>query len=330
MNNDRIVKCCREWLDTFVVAISVAMCFRAYFYEPFNIPTGSMRPTLYGNYTEAAKPGEGGAFDMPVLSFFKFILTGETYKEFRAPWSGRVKVLPRNDGCYDVMVVNSMHRPDANLRGVRSLWRWLAGLVAENGYDNYAGIAKIPTDAMDFRSIDGAQVGKGDLLWCGRVKKGDFIFVNRWLWNFRRPRRGDVMIFSTTGLAPSETGMHPGADGRRYAVQQGTHYIKRMTAIPGDTLEIKDAAVYIDGERQPSFKPETGAAGEKSPPYDPGGMAGPVTLGKDEYFACGDNSFPAQMSYDSRYWGAVPGEKLRGVAACVFWPIVNPRAGRIK
>ncbi len=39
---------CREWLDTFVVAISVAMAFRAYFYEPFKIPTGSMQETLWG------------------------------------------------------------------------------------------------------------------------------------------------------------------------------------------------------------------------------------------------------------------------------------------
>ena len=37
----------REWLDTLVVAISVAMAFRAYFYEPFNIPTGSMQETLW-------------------------------------------------------------------------------------------------------------------------------------------------------------------------------------------------------------------------------------------------------------------------------------------
>ena len=43
----------REWLDTLVVAISVAMAFRAYFYEPFKIPTGSMQETLWGYHTEA-------------------------------------------------------------------------------------------------------------------------------------------------------------------------------------------------------------------------------------------------------------------------------------
>ena len=42
-----------------------------------------------------------------------------------------------------------------------------------------------------------------------------------------------------------------------------------------------------------------------------------VTMGEDEYFACGDNF---NNSYDSRYWGAVPGSKLRGVGSVVFWP----------
>ena len=41
----------REWLDTLVVAISVAMAFRAYFYTPFKIPTGSMQETLWGWHT---------------------------------------------------------------------------------------------------------------------------------------------------------------------------------------------------------------------------------------------------------------------------------------
>ena len=43
----------------------------------------------------------------------------------------------------------------------------------------------------------------------------------------------------------------------------------------------------------------------------------PYVLGDDEYFACGDNF---NNSYDSRYWGPVPGSKLRGVGSVVFWP----------
>jgi type IV secretory pathway protease TraF len=42
-----------------------------------------------------------------------------------------------------------------------------------------------------------------------------------------------------------------------------------------------------------------------------------VTMGPDEYFACGDNF---NNSFDSRYWGAVPGKQLRGIGSVVFWP----------
>ena len=73
----------REWLDTLVVAISVAMAFRAYFYEPFNIPTGSMRPTLYGNWSEPKKPQDATMWDRtPVLKQLKWLVTGETLVDF--------------------------------------------------------------------------------------------------------------------------------------------------------------------------------------------------------------------------------------------------------
>ena len=61
----------REWLDTLVVAISVAMAFRAYFYEPFKIPTGSMQETLWGHHTVAGT--EKGAWDAFPLSLVKWI-----------------------------------------------------------------------------------------------------------------------------------------------------------------------------------------------------------------------------------------------------------------
>jgi signal peptidase I len=75
----------REWLDTLVVAISVAMAFRAYFYEPFNIPTGSMQETLWGYHTRAGE--ERGTWDRFPLSVLKWLYTGDKTVEYRSPAS---------------------------------------------------------------------------------------------------------------------------------------------------------------------------------------------------------------------------------------------------
>lgn len=318
----------REWLDTLVVAISVAMAFRAYFFEPFNIPTGSMQPTLYGNHTQLATPAEKSVWDAPVLSFCKFLLTGTTYKEFRAPWSGDLYVAMRNDGNIDACVVNGMH----GFKSSDGLFRFLGNLFLENEYDNMSGTARLPTDVLAQGQLKctGAprnpyalqgnvrclgSVNKGDVIWNGQVMKGDFIFVNRWWWNFFKPARGEIMVFSTTGIND---------------LPQGTHYIKRMTALPGETVDIRRPDVFINGSRIDPIKPMTGKAGEPTPQPNadgPGIRFCPMSLGQDEFYACGDNS---DNSKDSRYWGAVPRNNLRGIASCVFWPIVNPRWGNVK
>jgi len=246
----------REWLDTLVVAISVAMCFRAYFFEPFNIPTGSMQETLWGNHT--VQGVEKGAWDVFPLSALKWLWTGEKVVDCKAPVSGVVRAADRGDGFANVCV----------------------------GTDRK--VFKLPLDAC--RGLVGRRVLKGETIWKGAVVTGDFVFVNRMAWNFRKPRVGDVMIFSTTGVSPAPDGRYEGAGGRRYNLQQGTHYIKRMKALPGETYELEHPV-------------------EGRPPV--------VTMGDDEYFACGDNF---NNSYDSRYWGPVPGSKLRGVGSVVFWP----------
>ena len=232
----------REWLDTLVVAISVAMAFRAYFYEPFNIPTGSMQETLWGYHTRAGV--EKGTWDAFPLSWAKWLWTGERVVEYKAPASGTVRARGRGDGFADVAVGTSPKT------------------------------FKLPTDAL--ASIGGRFFHAGETVWKGAVVTGDFIFVNRWAWNFRKPRNGDVMIFSTTGIE---------------GLPQGTHYIKRMKATPGETYVLEHP---VEG------RPAT------------------VTMGGDEYFACGDNY---NNSFDSRYWGPVPGDKLRGLGSFVFWPI---------
>lgn len=242
-------KFAQEWLDTLVVAISVAMAFRAYFYEPFNIPTGSMQETLWGYHTVEGE--KMTAWDIFPVSLLKWAYTGETHVDIEADRSGTARVTPRNDGFANISIGSSTK------------------------------VHKLPTDAA--KSLVGKYYTKGDTVWEGTKATGDFIFVNRWKWNFRKPRVGDVMIFSTTGIN---------------GLQQGTHYIKRMKATPGMTYELEHRPIGPDGkviDELPSV----------------------VTMGEDEYFACGDNF---NNSFDSRYWGPVPGRLLRGTASVVFWP----------
>lgn len=256
----------REWLDTFVVAISVAMAFRCYFYEPFNIPTGSMQETLWGNHSSPCE--EPGVWETTPLKWAQWFFTGRDYKDLVAGESGILSIQPRKDGRCDIGVVS---------RG-KVVNRW-----------------KIPQDAMEpmLRSLADCyrtdnygnryiEVRKGQRLWSGYDITGDFIFVNNWWWNFFKPQVGDVMIFATTGIP---------------CIQQGTHYIKRMKATPGQTY-VLEHPVPAD-------------------PRYPGAGKTEVTMGENEYFACGDNF---RNSLDSRYWGPVPGSKLHGVGSFVFWP----------
>jgi len=239
----------REWLDTLVVAISVAMAFRAYFYEPFKIPTGSMQETLWGYHTEAG--AEKGTWDKFPLSVLKWAWTGSRTVDWKAPVSGTVRCMPRKDGFATVMVGTS-----------RETW-------------------SLPTDACG--ELQGKTVRAGETFWKGSITTGDFIFVNRWKWNFVKPQNEEIMIFSTTGIE---------------RLPQGTHYIKRMKARPGETYVLEHPVVGFPTE---------------------------VKMGEGEYFACGDNF---NNSFDSRYWGPVPAENLRGTASIVFWPISGWRITR--
>ena len=317
----------KEWLDTLVVAISVAMAFRAYFYEPFNIPTGSMQPTLYGNHFQPCE--NPGVWETTPLKWLNWLGSGRDYKELVAPFDGEVCAEKRaDDGRVVVYVASGLRRseeikvPDDALTHIEK--------SLSDGIETLKFLGKTGSRAqvlMSVRSNPGSsmlggypyRVKKGQKIFAGYDTSGDFVFVNRWKWNFRKPARGDVMVFSTTGI-----------DG----LMQGTHYIKRVTALPNETIEITGAGdVFIDGKVMPPLKPMTGARGEATPRPNPGStkdgfaMDGEVKLGENEYFTCGDNS---DNSYDSRYWGAVPEKKVTGNASCVFWPIINPRWGTIK
>ncbi len=304
----------RENFDVLVVAISVAMAFRAYFYQPFKIPTGSMQPTLYGIHSEPRDPSREGLLDRTPLKVIKWLVTGESFKVVRAQASGTAFFTTGNG-----------KKPG-----------YMAVVVA--GLPHY-----VPNDALALddnrRAVglkggirNGAFVHEGDVLWSGVVISGDFVFVNRWLWNFRHPSRGEIMVFATTGINPSQ-------------LQQGTHYIKRMMGLPNETLQVRTPNLLVNGE--PVTEPlRVGqiARREKIAPwapayagFNPGGdrrssqslasESDTVTLAGDQYYAMGDNSL---NSFDSRYWGPVPERNLLGPATVVYWPFTSPRLGFIR
>ena len=120
--------------------------------------------------------------------------------------------------------------------------------------------------------------------------EGQCLLVNKVAYLSHDPDRGDVIVFYPP-YSPGEI------------------YIKRVIGIPGDTIEITDGKVYINGE--PIYEPYI----MEEPHYS---TTEPIVVGDNEYFVLGDNRNHSSDSYD---WGTVPLENIIGKAWISYWPI---------
>ena len=124
------------------------------------------------------------------------------------------------------------------------------------------------------------------------IMTGDRIFGNRLAYLFDDPERFDIVIF-------------------KYPDDESQRFIKRVIGLPGETVEIREGKVYINGSDTPlddSFTPET-----------PVGNFGPYTVPEGCYFMLGDNR---NNSRDSRMWDNpyVKKEKILGKAVLRYFP----------
>jgi signal peptidase I len=138
---------------------------------------------------------------------------------------------------------------------------------------------------------------------------GDYLLVNKFSYGIRNPftnkvlvqtwnpQRGDVAVF----IFPQD----PSKD-----------YIKRIIGLPGDRVQIINKKVYINGELYPTPQARFADNVLISPTQSTRDNFGPVVVPKDSYFFMGDNR---DQSYDSRFWGFVPMDALRGKALIIYF-----------
>ena len=126
------------------------------------------------------------------------------------------------------------------------------------------------------------------------LKDKENLILDKISYHFRDPERYEIVVFPP-----------------KY--KENTYYIKRVIGLPGETVQIRDGDVYIDGMRLE----EDGAYGKIN---DPGLAAEPFLLGEEEYFVLGDNR---NDSIDSREpeVGAVRREDIMGRAFFRLWPL---------
>ncbi len=117
------------------------------------------------------------------------------------------------------------------------------------------------------------------------------IFINKFVYRFEPIQRGDVVVFW-------------------YPLDHSKSFIKRVVGLPGETVEIRQGAVYVDGKivREPYVPPQ----------YEDLSDFGPVRVQPDNYFVMGDHRI---SSNDSRVFGPVASRYIYGRAVFAYWPV---------
>ena len=122
-------------------------------------------------------------------------------------------------------------------------------------------------------------------------------------------KRGDVMVF-------------------KYPEEPDRDFIKRVIGLPGETVELREKKVYINGkpldEPYVHFLDAAGGPSEfnEVTSLDVRERYGPVTVPPDQYFVMGDNR---DNSQDSRYWGFLPRDYIKGKALVIYWSYESER-----
>jgi signal peptidase I len=356
----------RDNVKEFLVAVVTILAFTTFFLQLTKIPTGSMQPTLFGityqdlkgEHAVTLKNGttlwgqivsdaggtiklrtgseereipkdqvaetKSGEFQVP--PFWKRIAlywtTGISYKYLVAPFDGYVRDVGMPKPVFPFIkrqpVVFSS--PDGQRR--ETLWIWFP---PDEKLFNFGNPGYAASGGRIFK--------QGEAIVKAKSVAGDHLLVDRFTYNFRHPKRGEIFVFKTKGIED----LH----------QQDVLYIKRLVALPNEKVQVgNDRHLIINGERLDAGTPrfervyEAELPGHSDSPYlghvneyaaRQLGYSGPIAplmpdektvyqMGPKHYLAMGDNTL---NSLDSRAWGSVPRENIIGKCWFVYWPFTE-------
>jgi len=318
----------RENVEVLLVAFTVALGIRTFFLQPFKIPTGSMQPTLFGVTSEKLGPDfcpPGG------WARIREWFAGVSY----------VHIVAKREG-----VLEAVDPP----WGLPVFKVWQRLVVGGKTYIIWfpPDYGSPPQGTLQFRAglRPGQVFHKGEDIVNLRVQSGDHLFVDRVSYNFRRPTRGEIVVFETKGI-PEEFRMQYGIPGDQF-------YIKRLVGLGGETLALHEdhkvsgvpilgtvpvGHLVINGQSLSAQSPHFNylySCNGASPsirilPYEENHYCGHAMLmnlapGQEfhvepkHYYVMGDNTM---NSLDSRYWTDFPESYAVGKPFCIYWPITS-------
>jgi len=152
---------------------------------------------------------------------------------------------------------------------------------------------------------------------------GQRVLVSRVNYHFSDPDRGDIVVFKPPAGADQDGGT---CGVPNFSVGQGQpcptptkkrskqNFIKRIVALPGDRISIRNGRVILNGklQKEPFIRPPSPAEG-----CEVCNLPKEIKIPPDHFFMMGDNR---GASADSRFWGPVPRDQLIGQAFFTYWP----------